>query len=763
LLLARLSRYTQELLSLIRTLGPDSRRRQLVTRMIPKSVSLSVQLLLTLVGLVVITTVVLTVSAYRSFRDDLENDARRLVRGSAEQMAGTVTRLIEQRQERARGFLSSVESLCGEQTSKGRTAWELGCVGQALAEFRATERARGALFRYGDRDIARAGERPRPTVSLSGSFADLVPHDDGYDYIIRATSGFSVLTVEFSVEDLDALFREHAVLGAFGEIFLTDAAGHFLTTPRYGGRSVPQGATLVEPIADCLEGASELTSIDYRGVNTIHGIRPVPSFLGGACVDAHLASDEALAPAVTLRDQLVNRGTVFVLIGVLLSLIASNWIASPVRRLALSARALEDGNFGRPIPIAGPSEIRALAQGFAKMARAVADLITREQVARREAEAANRMKDDFLATVSHELRNPLTSILGWAHLLRWGGLSGESAERAIIAVERAANAQNRLVEDLLDVSRIVAGRLEIDRSVVSPVEPLHAALEAIRPDAARRRLHVQLEIERDSPAVLGDPQRLQQIVSNLLTNAVKFTPLGGRIIVRLKRVGDQVELSVSDTGIGIAPEFLPHVFERFQQAASDAREVRSGLGIGLAIVQQLVRLHGGRVSVASEGLGRGSTFTVTLPIADGAVNSLAVTDQPPLASAPQPRRLEAVRVLLIDDDQETLRVVRAMLENAGARVETALSAAEARSRLSVFHPTVLVSDIAMPMEDGLAFLRSLRASQLTVPAIALTARARRGDADEARAAGFNMYMQKPVQPESLVNAVASLAATERPH
>jgi CheY-like chemotaxis protein/anti-sigma regulatory factor (Ser/Thr protein kinase) len=331
----------------------------------------------------------------------------------------------------------------------------------------------------------------------------------------------------------------------------------------------------------------------------------------------------------------------------------------------------------------------------------------------------------------------------------------------VLAIERAANAQARLVEDLLDVSRIVAGKLEMARVPVSLVEPLEAALEAIKIDAEQKRVHLKSEIDGKISLVLGDAQRLQQIVANLLTNAVKFTPSDGRVTVRVREVNRRVELSVADTGIGIAPEFLPHVFERFRQADGSAPATRSGLGIGLAIVQHLVALHGGEVAVASDGLGHGATFTIALPALDQPAGTLAVSER---RSGPSPsRRLEAVRVLLVDDDPDTLAVITAMLESAGARVETATSAEEARSAVGAFRPTVLVSDLAMPQEDGCSFLRSLRELHWTVPAIALTARTRVADADEARAAGFQIYMQKPVQPEMLVNAVASLAASERPH
>jgi diguanylate cyclase (GGDEF)-like protein len=339
-----------------------------------RSLPLAVQLVLTLVGLVVITTLALSVSAYRSFRSNLESEARRMVRASAEQTEKTLTRIVEQRQERALGFLKRVAALCGESGPRGQTGWEVGCVVVALAEFRTTERARGALFEYGRRRIARVGELPPTDLPLPPSFARIVQTPEGAGYELTAAHAGSTLTVLFPMDDLDMVFRDHRVLGGTGEIFLTDATGRFLTPPRYLGSTSFQGAAVVEPVQECLQGASELISADYRGVKTLHGVRPVPLFFGGACIDAHLGYDEALAPAETLLSELIKGGNVFIWIGAVLSIIASRWIAAPVKRLAQSARALESGSFNEPIPVSGPSEIRALARGFMNMARSVADL-----------------------------------------------------------------------------------------------------------------------------------------------------------------------------------------------------------------------------------------------------------------------------------------------------------------------------------------------------------------------------------------------------
>jgi signal transduction histidine kinase/CheY-like chemotaxis protein len=723
-----------------------------------RALSLAAQLLLTLVGLVVTTALVLTIVAYRSSSRDLEREARRSVRVAAQQVELALGRVLESRHQRAQGFLTGVQSLCGEMTSRGMLALELGCVHVALEELRATEHARGVLLEYDGRWVGQVGERPRPDVP--DQFAKLIPRDNSFDYAIRAINGATVLTMQFPVEDLESSVTGLSGLGSQGEVFLIDADANFLTPPRHA--APPGAAAIAEPVRQCMQGPAEVVDIDYRGVQTIHGLRPLQLFAGGACVDAHLGYDEALAPAEALVTDLVLRAGLFALVGALLSLIASHWIAAPVRRLARSVRALEAGEFDRPVRVGGPSEIRSLARAFARMKRSLADLIAREQAARREAEVASRMKDEFLAMVSHELRTPLTAILGWTWLLRSGKLRGREAQKAVDAIERSASAQSRLVEDLLDVSRIVAGRLQLSRTPVSLVAPVEAAIEAVRPDAEKKSVFLESDIDEAAPVVLGDAHRLQQIVANLLNNAVKFTPPNGRVVVRLRRVGGRAELTVADTGAGIPLEFLPHVFDRFRQADTTTTRAQTGLGLGLAIVRHLVDLHGGDVKAASAGPGKGATFTVTLPIFEEA----SLPSAPPArAAAPidaeaEPQRLHAVRVLLVDDDRETLGAVRAILEDAGATVETAGSAAEARLTLSSWYPTVLVSDIAMPDEDGYALVRSLRASHMTVPAIALTAYARREDADQARAAGFQVYMPKPVQRRDLVTAVATLAGRE---
>ena len=391
----------------------------------------------------------------------------------------------------------------------------------------------------------------------------------------------------------------------------------------------------------------------------------------------------------------------------------------------------------------------------------------REQAARADAEEANRLKDEFLATLSHELRTPLTAIIGWSRLLSSGKLDERSAARAVEVIERNADAQNQLIEDILDVSRIITGKLALHVEPVDPVAVIESAIEAVRPAAEAKRVELHVLVSSETVPVSGDETRLRQVVWNLLTNAVKFTPEGGRVEARFERAGSYARIKVSDTGEGIDPEFLPYVFDRFRQADATTTRQRGGLGLGLAIVRHLVELHGGTVSAESEGHGRGTTFTVTLPVAgadtqsDGPDDSRAARGKSVSTAADCPPSLAGLRVLVVDDEPDTLDLLVAVLKGCGAAVTTAASAAEAFRLLKGAKPDVLVSDIGMPDEDGYALIRKVRRlgddEGGKTPAVALTAYAREADRRKAIRAGFQTHMTKPVEPSALVEVIASLA------
>jgi PAS domain S-box-containing protein len=397
-----------------------------------------------------------------------------------------------------------------------------------------------------------------------------------------------------------------------------------------------------------------------------------------------------------------------------------------------------------------------------------AELLLREQAARGQAEEASRMKDEFLATVSHELRTPLNAIVGWAAILRRRAVDADTAARAVETIERNALAQTQLIEDLLDISRIITGRMRLD---VQPVEvPLviQAAVEAIRPAADAKGIRLQVVLDPKAGLVSGDPNRLQQVVWNLLSNAVKFTPKGGRVQVRLERINSYTEITVSDTGKGISSEFLPYVFDRFRQADSSYTRVHGGLGLGLAIVRQLVELHGGSVEAQSSGEGYGATFTVKLPItiSKDLARYRAGALQPEASAAMPvtPERhmgLDGLRILIVDDEADASELLKIILGDWGAEVQSAGSAAEGLEALKRWSPDVLISDIEMPNEDGYSLIGKVRALPIKeggqTPAIALTAHVRAEDRLRALSSGFDAHVSKPMEMVELITVISSLA------
>ncbi len=390
--------------------------------------------------------------------------------------------------------------------------------------------------------------------------------------------------------------------------------------------------------------------------------------------------------------------------------------------------------------------------------REAEELLRRAQQARAEAEAANRTKDEFLATVSHELRTPLNAMLGWVHLLQTGQLDAATRSHGLDVLARNTRTQARLIDDLLDVSRISAGKLGIEPRPIEPGPVVEAALEVARPAAQGKGITLDVRLDPAAGPISGDAVRLQQVVWNLLSNAVKFTPRGGRIEVRLERAGSFAELIVRDDGQGISPDFLPHVFERFRQADSSSTRAHGGLGLGLAIVRHLVELHGGEVLAHSDGPGRGATFRVCLPLlpegrrplpSDGAITLPAGND------------LAGLRVLVVDDEADARQMLDLVLARAGAEVTGVASAAEALEVLEGLRPHVVVSDVCMPGEDGYSLIRRIRALPAErgglVPAVAVTARARGEERRAALAAGFQMHAGKPIDPRELVSIVRTLS------
>jgi signal transduction histidine kinase len=392
-------------------------------------------------------------------------------------------------------------------------------------------------------------------------------------------------------------------------------------------------------------------------------------------------------------------------------------------------------------------------------------LFERERAARMEAERASRLRDDFLATVSHELRTPLSSVLGWTQVLRRSPGDEDIRTQALDAIERGARAQVRLIEDLLDMSRIISGKLRLEVQAVELVPLIQAAVETVRPAADAKGIRIERVLDpRDGP-IKGDPARLEQVCWNLLSNAVKFTPPGGKVQVHLERIDSHVEISVSDTGRGIAPEFLPFVFDRFRQEDSSTTRHHGGLGLGLAVVKHLVELHGGKVRAQSAGEGMGATFSVLLPIAIVQQGALG-REHPTVprageAGACSEVRLTGVRVLVVDDDSDACELLSRVLADSGATVDVATSGREALALMSGAQHDVLVSDVGMPEMDGFELVRQLRSQGRQLPAVAVTAFARPQDRIQALEAGFNMHLAKPLEPQELVVVIAALLRSGR--
>lgn len=384
-------------------------------------------------------------------------------------------------------------------------------------------------------------------------------------------------------------------------------------------------------------------------------------------------------------------------------------------------------------------------------------------------EEANRARDEFLSILSHELRTPLNAMLGWSRLLQTGNLNEAKKAQAIEIIERNAQSQAQLIEDILDVSRIIQGKLRLHVRPVQPVTVIEAAIDAMRPAADARSIRIQAVLDSSAGPISGDPDRLQQVMWNLLSNAIKFTPKKGRVQVRLERINSHIEITVSDTGQGISPDFLPYIFDRFRQENSTSTRAYGGLGLGLAIVRQLVELHGGTVQAFSSGEGQGSTFTVNLPLMIVHTDSSHSERVHPTVGGEVPLNtflsLDGLHLLIVDDEADARFLLTTVLEECGATVTAVGSASEALDALTQFKPDLLVSDVGMPHEDGYQLIRKVRSLSPeqggSIPAIALTAYARVEDRIRAVSAGFQMHVPKPIEPAELVAVIANLTRRTR--
>lgn len=410
-------------------------------------------------------------------------------------------------------------------------------------------------------------------------------------------------------------------------------------------------------------------------------------------------------------------------------------------------------------------DISLSKQREAERSKAMAELATAKEELKRllgEAREANRIKDQFIAIVSHELRSPLTSILGWAKILRSGKLNETKLAQGLETIERNANLQNTLIEDILDISRIIQNRLRLNKQPINIPAIIQSVLLDVKPRVQAKSITLESKIGASVGTIMGDTARLLQVISNLVNNAIKFTPQGGQIFVELQQINSSIQFTVKDTGVGIGADFLPHVFEPFRQADNSKARTHNGLGLGLAIVRNLVEMHNGAVSVKSEGIGKGATFTVELPIysiPSQEINESLEKSKQDEDEVEEVPSLSGIHILIVDDDKDTRELLAQIIEGYEAKVTTTASASEALSVLFQIQPDILLSDIAMPQEDGYSLIRKIRSQPgdiQRIPAIALTAFAREEDRKQALEAGFQQHLVKPVNPIELVSAVCRL-------
>ena len=538
----------------------------------------------------------------------------------------------------------------------------------------------------------------------------------------------------------------------------------------------PPSSALLEQARNAREGASKSRTLEgTEAYGAWH-----QSDLTGWTVGVGLPADVVDRPTRQTAAALLAVAVILTGLGVLTALFVRRRLVDAQRAVAEAARALARGE-----PIAPRSssiaEIQDLSAALGEAAKILETrlherdeaqqeaerqrtaALERERAGRRAAEALSRAKDEFVATVSHELRTPLNAIFGWVTLLRSGSLDPERQRQGLDVIHRNAAAQLALINDLLDMSRVLRGTIRLEMHPIDLGTVVDAAIDALRPTADARRISLNVDAGCGVALVSGDQDRLQQIIFNIVSNSLKFTPPGGRIDVTLGTEGDDAVLRIADTGEGIAPEFLPFVFERFRQEGSHGGIPHEGLGIGLSLVRHLAELHGGSAAAASEGKGRGATFTLRLPLL-GARASLATDPMPAGAAADAlPGQLNGARVLVVDDDVDARELLTTIIRDAGGMAVTAASVAEAKNAMTTGAPDAIVSDVAMPDVDGYDFARDLRSSgrSASVPLVAVTACTRAEDRERAMAAGFDAHLGKPFEPRALVGLLASLILDAR--
>lgn len=685
-------------------------------------------------------------ATYATSRRLIEQNAVRAAGVTATARRTDLIRTVTSQRDRVRNVLELAEQSCNAAGSIDEE-----CLRKISLDFVRAERATFMQLLVGGVTVTvGAASLPRDARTPRGEELVRFGRDEGGKpyYLIAVTETGRRVLVRYPMTHVQAIFEDRAGTGAAGETFLTDFNGRFLTPPRYpAGELEPEDSP---PLQRCLSGTDgEMISRDYRGAEVVQGFRWVPE-IGGGCVVASLERAEVLNASTALRREVIS-ATMLVLIPLLvLGIIAARLLTRPLERLTRRAEAVTAGDYDTPVEARGPREIRVLGSTLASLVESTRESLVRERDLRLEAEEANRAKDQFMATLSHELRTPITAVIGWAKMLQLQPDDPEIRANGIDAIQRSSKVQAELIDDLLDASRIATGKLRLEvrpfdlRTLVSDLG------ETFRPSAEAKRIRLTVNVPGRRVMVEGDEARLSQVVNNLLTNALKFTPEDGVIEVELTCADGFANLTVHDSGIGIDPQYLQSIFEPFRQQDSSSTRRHGGLGLGLAIVKQIVEMHHGTVSAESEGAGSGATMRVVLPLATAAAETTSEQTQRSL------ERFGGKRVLVVDDEEGIATLVATVFRSSGAEVEIATSARQAAEQIAESEFDLIVSDIAMPEEDGLSLIRRLRDSGTTIPAIALTALGGLDDEQRALTAGFDAFLRKPVDPVSLARTASKV-------
>ena len=623
---------------------------------------------------------------------------------------------------------------------------------------------------------------------IGKSVTILIPadHEDAEPAILaRLRAGkriehYETIRVRKDGQLLDISLTVSPIKGPNGEIVGASKIARDITEQKQARRALDEASTRLKLALDAArlgdwswDARTDLTTMSETAAN-LFGIPPGPTMTWIEMSEL-LHPDDRERAKQAVEDALANHTDYDIEYRVVRHDNTETWVSSKGRGIYA-----EDGTvvgmlgFLQDISIRKKNEdtLRQQAEALltlnetAQKARADAEqAAAQNERLYRQAEESSRLKEEFLATISHELRTPLSAILGWARMLRMGQLSPENSAKALDTIERNARAQSQLVDDLLDVSRIVTGKLRMDVRPADPNAFIDAAVEAVKPAADAKGVRVLKVVDTGAISIPGDPVRLQQVVWNLLSNAIKFTPRGGRVQIYSQRVNSHLEIIVSDSGQGISPDFLPHVFDRFRQADQKTSRQHGGMGLGLAIVRHLVEMHGGSVRASSEGEGKGATFTVMLPIApvyqvDSSGSRVHPAARDLLPANDITERLDDLTILVVDDEADTRELLKEGLEYCGAKVRVAGSAAEALDELEKELPDIVISDIGMPGSDGYDLIRAIRGLPVAkggkIAAIALTAYTRIEDRLQALRAGYDMHVPKPVELAELVAVAVSV-------